>query len=436
MSNPIHERARTGRSRLVVAGLALLVTVGCSDSPTDPQTFEAQAAAQSVQEVWNRLPATVEAEAEALDRMATDGSPSLDAVLLLDAGELATEADAAALNDQATDAALLEAAVDSMATDGFFSVFAAGEVDAMIADVESAQAHLEADLASSRDAEVRARLDEAADGLRDAHEARARGRHARALRRALWASDQLRWLDPEAKARAAVAAASALLDRAVELAGDDPEPPIARALTAAHAFCASARAALESERWRLAVTDARACARIARAVIVRLSAGIDPEVLAQRAEDAIAHAGAVLERVSEEAGPTPEPPVGELLAEAGELLDRATIAFEEERYRAAIELAWSSTAHSLRAFRYLRDDVADPFELRATAAVEVGIALSARVDEKIGPDSPPELVEAAEHADGLLAQAQEAFDAESWREAWTLARQAIVIYVRLLVALA
>jgi hypothetical protein len=436
MSNGIHERARNRRSGLVLAGLAVLATMGCDDGPTNPQAPESEAAIQSVQEVWELLPATVELESEALDRLTVSGSSGLGAALLLDAGELATEADAAALTDQTTDAALLEDAADSMATDGFFSVFGPGHLHAMISDVASAQARLDAALGSSRDTEIRTRLAEAADGLRDAHQARDRGQHARALRRALWASDRLRWLDPEAKATAAVAAATALLERAVALAGDDVEPPIARALTAARAFCTSARVALETERWRLAVADARACARISRAVIVRLSAGIDPALLAERAEEAIAHAGAVLERVSEEAGPTPEPRVAELLQEAGDFLGRAIVAFDEERYRVAIGLAWSSTAHSLRALRYLRGDVADPFELRATAAVEVAIALSARVAEKIGPDTPAELTEAGERADALLGEASAAFSAEHWYEAWTLARQAIVIYVRLLVALA
>jgi len=438
MSNRTRDRVR-GRRSLVATlmGFTALVAAGCEDTtPTDPVATDDIVAAQSVQDVWQLLPSTEQLEVEALGILAVDGADGLSAALLLDAGDLATEADAAAVNGDGDDRARLEEAADTLATEGLFAAFGATAAASMIDDVETAMASLDAELTSSDNADVRARLNEAADALADARRARARQDYARALRRAIRASDALRWLDPEAKAKAAVVAASALLERAEELAGEAPEPPITRALNAAGAFCTSARVAVEAERWRLAIADAHACARISRAVIVRLSVDIDPEVLAERAMEAVAHAGAVFERVTEQAGDSPAPRVVTLLEEAEGLLGRARVALDEERYRAAISLAASSTAHSLRALRLIRDDIPDPLELRATTAVEVALALSARVDEQIDEDTPVEIVETAERADGLLAEAQVAFEAGEWRSALGLARHAIVIYVRLLVLLA
>ena len=438
MSNSTHHRAR-GRRGFVgtLMGFAVLAAVGCDDtSPTDATATDDIVAAQSVQDVWTLLPSTEELEVEALGLLTTEGIVGMSAALLLDAGDLAAEADAADQDGDDADQARLEEAADTLATEGFFAAFGTGVAERMISDVETAMASLETELASNRDTEVRARLAEAAGALSDARRDRARRDYARALRRAIHASDALRWLDPEAKAKAAVTAAAALLERAEELAGDDAEAPITRALNVAGTFCTSARAALEVEQWRRAIADARVCARISRAVIVRLSVGVDPEVLAERAMEAVAHAGAVLERVSAQAGDSPAPRVAILLEEAEGLLGRARVALDEERYRAAIGFAASSTAHSLRALRLIRDDIPDPLELRATVAMEVALALSARVQEQIEPDTTPEIVEAAERADNLLSEAQEAFADGEWREVVGIARQAITIYVRLLVALA
>ena len=438
MSNRNHHRVRGPRGLVVtLMGFTALAAAGCDDTtPTNPTASGDIVAAQSVQDVWSLLPSTEQLEVEALGILAIDGADGLAAALLFDAGDLASEADAADQDGDDTDQSRLEEAADTLATEGFFAAFDAAAAEAMIDDVEAAMASLDRELATNSDSEVRERLREAADALGDARAARARRDHARALRRAIRASDALRWLDPEAKAKAAVVAASALLERAEELAGDDAEAPITRALNVAGTFCTSARVALGAEQWRRAIADARVCARISRAVIVRLSVGIDPDVLAERAMEAVAHAGAVLERVSEQAGDSPAPRVATLLEQADGLLGRARVALDEERYRAAIGLAASSTAHSLRALRLIRDDIPDPLELRATVAMEVGLALSARAQEQIGPDTAPEIVEAAGRADGLLAEAQTAFENGEWRETVRLARHAIVIYVRILVALA
>ena len=434
----MHDRARVRRSLVVtLMGFTALAAAGCDDTtPTNPSVTDDIVAAQSVQDVWALLPSTEQLEVEALGILALDGADGLSAALLLDAGDLATEADAADQDGDEDDKSRLAEAADTLATEGLFAAFDAATAQSMIDDVEAAMARLDTELAANRDSEVRTRLRDAATALGDARDARGRRDYARALRRAIRASDALRWLDPEAKARAAVVAASALLERAEELAGDDAEAPITRALNAASTFCSSARVALGAEQWRKAIADAHVCARISRAVIVRLSIGIDPEVLAERAMEAVAHAGAVLERVSEQAGDSPAPRVVTLLEEAEELLGRASIALDEERYRAAIGLAASSTAHSLRALRLIRDDIPDPLELRATVALEVALALSARVQEQLSPDTAPDITEAAERADGLLSEAQVAFEAGQWREAVRLARHAIVIYVRVLLALA
>lgn len=436
VSNRMNERALRRSTAFVLAGLAALTATACDDTATSPEAVDQIYAESSVQEVWGLLPATVELESRALDALGANDVAGVSATLLLDAGELAAESDVAAVDGASVESGRLGEAADTLATLGLLSVFGDAAVDGWIADVETALARLEGGLGSSRSAEVRNRLRDARSAMTDALALRSRGDRAGALRRAAMAADALRWLDPEAKATAAVTAAFALLERATEVAGDDPEPPIVRALGAAGAFCSSSRVALQGGRWRVAIADAHACARISRAVLVRLSAGIEPGLLAERAEAAVAHAGAVLARVSEVAGPDPDPRVAALLDEAEGLLGRARVAFDAERYRAAIGLANASTAHSLRALRYLRADIPDPFEWRATAAVEVAIALSDRANSLIGEGTPEAIVEALARADARLDEAEAALEATRWYAAWSIAREVIVVFVRILVALA
>lgn len=424
---------RRRRAPVLLTIMAVAVAAGCDDGPTDLTALNGTTA---VQEVWTMLPSTSELEGEALEEMDSREASGLAAELILNAGDLAVEAEAAAELGADTDAGLLEEGADTLATRGLLSVFTSAEAEAVVSDVEIALARVQAGVAAGASVEVRARIAEAEHAMAAARSARTFADHAGALRHAARAAEALRWLDPEAKARAAVAAAWVLLDRAERLAGDDPEQPILRALQAARGFCVAGRAAIEAERWRLAVTEARACARIARAVIVRLAGGVDPDLLAERAAEAVAHAGALLERVTGEAGDAPEARVAELLAQAEALHAQAEVALEEQRYRVAIGLAAASSARSLWALRLIRDDLPDPYELRATTAVEVALVLSTRFDAAMsGGGTTPEIVEAVARADGLLVEAEAALEAGAWWSAWSLARTAIAVYVRVLLVL-
>lgn len=431
-------RAEHGRFRLAVATtLAVALATGCDTLPTDPEAAaDARAEAASVQEVWEDLPSTMEMEAETLaglDQVTLTSSAAID---LLDAGELAAEADAALELGASEEAAALEEAADTLATRAFLTVLGMDHATSVLERVESATSRVEARLRTHPSGESELRLREAGDALARARAARAAHDAGGALMHAGRAADALRWLDPEGKAKAAVALAHVFLDRAQRLAGPDPEPPIARALAAAEALCGASRRALEAERWRLAVREARACARLSRAVIARLSGGIDPELLAARAEEAVSNAGALFERATEQAGESPEARVVLLLDEAEALLGRARVALEEARYRAAIGLAIESSARSIRVLRLLHSGDMGPYQLRATAAVEVAGALAARVDARIDGDTAPDIVEAAERADGLLAEAEAALEDGAWRIAWGKARTAIAVYVRVLLVLA
>ena len=428
-AGPLHTR----RALLTLTATALLFA-GCDQMPTEPDAVgDAAAELAAVQEVWNDLPSSLTIEAEAMSDLDGGTLSGEIAASLLDAGDLAAEADAAL--DLGDDPDALDAAADTLATRSYMGSLGVNRAAAVLAAVERAMASIDARLAGNAGSEARLRLSEASEALSRARQARSAGDAGGTLMYAALAADALRWLDPETKARAAVAAATAILERAQELAGDDPEPPIARALARAEIFCQAGSRALESELWRVAVVQAHACARVARSVIVRLGGGIDPDVLAERAEEAIAHAGALLDRAVEEAGPEPEARVAALLTEAEGLLGRAEVAFDEERFRIAIGLAIESSARSLRVLRILRQDDSSPYELRATAAVEVALALSARVDAQIDDSTPQEIVEAAERTDGILAEAEAALEAGEFRTAWGLARHAIKLYVRILLAL-
>ena len=429
--------ARSSNRAALVALATALGMAGCDALPTDPSgVADAAAEVAAVQEVWSQIPSALELEIQALAALDDDTLSGEVAADLLDAGALAAEADVALDAGAEADALSLESISDTLATKSFFAALGSTDVDAMVADVEDASETVEQRIGPTAGPEARLRLAAAAAAMARARAARAAGDRAGALLHASRAASALRWLDPEAKAKTAVAMARTMLERAERLAGAEPEPPVARALQRANDLCLAARAALDGERWHLAVTEAHACARLARAVIVRLGGGIDPEVLAERAEEAVAHAAAILERASAQAGDAPEPGIVRLLEEAERLLTRSRTALEEERWRAAIGLAGESAARSLRVLRMVHVADVPPVELRAGVAVEVALAYGARVEARIDADTPEAIVTAAARADGLVVEAQEALEVGSWRAAWGLARQAIGIYARILLALA
>lgn len=426
---------RVGRLGVAAFAAALLAT-GCDTLPTDPDTaIDAAREAAAVQEVWEDLPSTLEMEAETLAELDEAKLTSSAAVDLLDAGELAAEADAALEQGATEDAAALDEAADTLASRALLTVLGMDHASTLLDRVENAASRVEVRLQATASREARAHMQEAAEALIRARAARAAKDAGGTLLHAGRAADALRWLDPEGKAKAAVALAHVFLDRAQSLAGPDPESPIARALAAAQGLCNASRRAVDAENWRLAIREARACARLSRAVVARISAGIDPDLLAERAEESVSNAGALFERAVEKAGESPEARVTALLLEAEALLGRARIALEEARFRAAIGLSIESSARSLRVLRILRSDDMGPYEMRATAAVEVARVLSARVGARIDADTPPEIVEAAQRADGLLLEAEAALEDAAWRMARSKARTAIGVYVRILLVL-
>jgi len=428
---------RPGSRASFVAWVVAMGLAGCDALPTEPSaTSDAVAEAAAAQEVWSQIPSTLELEVQALAVLDDDTLSGEVAAALLDAGDLAAEADVAFEAGADLDARMLEDVLDTLATRSFLAALGSSGADARLSDADDAVQRVGQRLGMTPGPEARLRMAAAAEALVRARTARAAGDHAGTLLHAARAASALRWLDPEAKAKSAVTMAERLFARAERLAGEDPEPPVARALERAGNLCLAARTALESERWRLAVTEAHACARISRAIIVRLAAGIDPAVLAERAEEVVAHAAAVLERAAEEAGEDAEPRIVLLLDEAEALLTRARTALSEERWRAAIGFAGESAARSLRVLRLLHAEDVSPLELRATVAVEVAKAYGARVAAQIDGDTPVAIVEAAARTDGIVVEAEAALETGAWRAAWSLARRAIGLYVRMLLALA
>jgi hypothetical protein len=429
-------KGTTHRASLALAA-ALITVAGCDTLPTDlAATGDLAAEAAAVQEVWTQLPSTLDLEAQSLNTLDQGALSGDAAIALLDAGDLAAEAQAALEGGAEADASRLGDASDTLATRGFLATHGSVTADAVLSGVEDAAARIELALGAELSTEARLRIAAAAEALARARAARAAADHAGTLLHATRAATALRWLDPQGKATAAVELAFVFLDRAERLAGNDPEPPIARALARADAFCSAARRALDNDRWRLAVTEAHACARLARTVIVRLSAGIDPDVLAERAEEVVANASALFERATEQAGPNPELRIELLLGEAEAYLVRARTAFGEERWRAAIGFGGESAARSLRVLRLLHASDVSPVELRATAAVELAMRYGARVEAVIDVGTAPAIVDAALRTDGLVVDARAALDAGEWRLAWSLARRAITLYARILLALA
>src|SRR5690606_9824122 len=133
----------------------------------------------------------------------------------------------------------------------------------------------------------------------------------------LAAADELRDIDPERRARAAVAAAVELLGRAKALAGPNPRPEIAALLRDAEAHCEAAERALDADRWALALREAKACATHARRVILLLAGGVDDDELEARAVALVEEAAELHARAVALAGSTPPEPVARALDQAG-----------------------------------------------------------------------------------------------------------------------
>jgi HEPN domain-containing protein len=175
-----------------------------------------------------------------------------------------------------------------------------------------------------------------------------RGQSVAALGAAVEAAELLRELNPEERARAAVAAAVALLHRAIELAGPDPRPEIAEALRDAKDHCDAAKRALDAGDWEKAVREARECWEISRRVIAVLSGGIPDDGLEERAEEMVAKAADLYAQAVDVAGDDPRPAVQRALDHAHELLNKAREALGDGDFREAIRFARESASLSKR----------------------------------------------------------------------------------------
>ncbi len=420
-----------------LALLTLPLLAGCDSTPTEPGADPAEAFRLALDAGWAHLPSTMELEVQALEGL--EGTPASGevAALLLDAGDLAAQAGSERTEGSARNAEILETAGESLLTRGLLASLGgvrAGEV------LDEAQAGLDqviAALGSTPGGEAAAGiLAEAGRDLASARATLAAGEVGEALVSAARASESTRSLDRERTATATVKAAWALLERAVRLAGPSPEAAIARALGDADASCVAAREALGMGNWGEAMTRAHRCARLARAVLARLSAGVvDEGDLTKRVEGVVAHAAALLERATAKAGSSPRPAIRQLLSEAGDLLTRAQGALADGRYRQALRYAQGSAVRSLRVLAYLDTAEGDPLELRAKAAVEAAQALAARVATVLTEDAPPEIKAVADSAAVLVREANAALQVGDWRRALARAREASTLLMRILQAL-
>lgn len=143
----------------------------------------------------------------------------------------------------------------------------------------------------------------------------------------------------ENHAIAVVDHAQDLFNRAVALAGDDPPPEVAAALTRAGEALNLAKEALANEHWREAVRLGHQSAAISRRVIGFLSDDRPSDGLQARAEAAVQHAKQVFERAEALVGDEPRPEVVTALGNARELIAEADAALAESSWRRAIAKA-------------------------------------------------------------------------------------------------
>jgi HEPN domain-containing protein len=139
-------------------------------------------------------------------------------------------------------------------------------------------------------------------------------------------------------ARELVGEADRLYDRAVELAGPNPEPDVERALDHAGELLRGAKEALAQEDWREAVRLARESIEISKRVIDFLS-NDPPGDLEARARQAVNHAKELLVRAVELAGDSPRAEILVQLSTARELVHGAMEALGNGEFRVALEKA-------------------------------------------------------------------------------------------------
>jgi hypothetical protein len=386
--------------------------------------------AERVEASWDQL-----STMEGLGLEALDAGGSLSAgdahELLLEAGLMTAELEDARAEGLAEPTAALAAEVE--VAWAAFVVASLGEdtaervienADQLLRELESIRSH--------RTGEARVRMTQARERIRSARSALAQGDGARALYHGAEAASEIQSISPARRAHYAVKRAEAFLSRATALAGPDVDGRIAEALELARAACANARRALDAEFWRVAVNEARLCARISRAVIARLAGGISDDEIAERAEAAVEQAGAYLNRAKEVLGDDLPDGVQRALGRAEELYALARTALSQESYRRAIVRAHESTAISRRLLAWAMNDGTDGLEARARVSVQTAMALLDRARELAGSEPDPEVEEVLGRVAGLVSDAAAALESGRWRLAIYKAHKAIPILRRVI----
>lgn len=423
-------------ARMTIMALGALLLAGCEQDPVrfDPDVAPRDGeAAELVARVWGLLPDPGAVEANLIEALSVSASD--DAIgLILEAGDLMAEANDASREGDVVSAQILEADAEA-AFEAAMMTEAGPLATQVVSDVEAALGTLSA---SDSDAPGVASSIAAAAALAQS----ARGRLAvgdapGALRDGLAASDRLRHLNPEERARAIVANAVSLLERAKELAGPDPRPEVVDLLREADERCESAVRALESDDWGLAVREAHGCARLARRVIVLLSGGSDNPRFEERAIALVEQATELYLRAVDLAGDDPSEEVARALEQALVFLNGAKDALEDEDWREAIRQARESIAISHRVIGFLSGDrPGDRLEARAHAAVDHAIDLYERAVGLAGHPPRPEVQEQLEEARSLIDDAQGALANGDWPRAIVKSKAASAMLIRVIRVLA
>jgi hypothetical protein len=296
MNMEMSAKKRSSKSRGWWSGvlMATVVLTGCNESPTTPgedlwEGDGAMAAAEVVGASWSLLPSTEELQIATFQAVSVGVRKPAAERMIIESGthvleaanaRLAGDFEVAGAFEQAAGAGFLGAAVDA---------FGPSFVSNAISGVETVLDRVEETL-RERPAAGRARdaVSRARSRIAQARAEESRGSSVAALGAAVEAAELLREMNPEERARAVVAAALALLDRAIELAGPDPRPEIADALREAKDHCDVAVRALDAGEWEKAVREAKECWEISRRVIAILSGGIPDDRLEEHAQELVA----------------------------------------------------------------------------------------------------------------------------------------------------
>lgn len=432
-------RTITKRTMTALAALGVVILGGCEGLPSTPEAGGGLDSAgvspdlaAAVDASWELLPSAEELQLLALEAFATGPADAAVEAHILEAGELDVAARSAAEGGDPVAADTYRAWSEDASLEAALTQLGPGFSEHLVGAVETALSRID-EAAKGDTPPVRARLDRARMKVRDARSALDRSDLPAAVRSGFEAADELRGLDPEARARQIVGNAVRILERAKALAGPNPRPEIAEILRRAQDHCDAARRALANGNWALSVREARLCATHARRVILLLSGGVSDDTLAERAQAMVDDAGSLLARAVELAGDDPEPTVGRALDRAREYLQEAQRSLENEEWREAIRLARESAAISRRVIGHLSgSDRPDGLQERAEQAVAHAQELLMRVDALVGDDPRPQIQSLLARARTLIGEADAALRAEDWRLAVFKAREAAVVLQRVI----